>query len=150
MIVLDTNVISELIRPEPHPGVLAWVAAQPRSLLYTTHINQAEMLYGIAALPEGRRRSAFARLTETMVAEDFAGRVLTFNAAAAAHYADIAANRRRSGNPIGVLDALIAGIALAAAAAGIATRDTAGFEGCGLTVINPWTPDLSLSPPGKP
>ncbi|MFI4981511.1 MAG: PIN domain-containing protein [Nevskiales bacterium] len=56
MIVLDTNVISEAMRPEPHPGVLAWVAAQPRALLYTTHINQAEILYGIAALPEGRRR----------------------------------------------------------------------------------------------
>jgi predicted nucleic acid-binding protein len=61
MIVLETNVISELMRAEPHPAVLAWVAAQPRPLLYTTHINQAEILYGIAALPEGRRRASFTR-----------------------------------------------------------------------------------------
>jgi predicted nucleic acid-binding protein len=111
-------------------------------MLYPTHINQAEILYGIAALPEGRRRTALAGLTETMFAEDFAGLILQFNGAAGARCAGIAVNRRRSGNPIGVLDALIAAIALAVGA-NIATRDTRGFEGCGLTVINPWAVGLS-------
>ena len=72
------------MRGEPHPAVLAWVAAQPRALLYTTHINQAEILYGIAALPEGRRRAALAAAAMAMFAEDFAGRILPFDAGAAA------------------------------------------------------------------
>jgi predicted nucleic acid-binding protein len=138
VIVVDTNVISELMRPEPHPKVLAWVAAQPRTLLYTTHINQAEILYGIAALPEGRRRTALAAAAEGMFAEDFAGRILPFGAAAAVRYADIVITRRRAGNPIEGFDALIAATALAAGAS-VATRDTSGFAGCGLTLIDPWT-----------
>jgi predicted nucleic acid-binding protein len=73
VIVVDTNVISELMRAEPDPAVLAWVAAQPRALLYTTRINQAEILYGIAALPEGRRRAALAAAAEAMFAEDLPG-----------------------------------------------------------------------------
>jgi predicted nucleic acid-binding protein len=76
MIVVDTNVISELMRGEPHPAVLAWVGAQPRAQLYTTYINQAEILYGIGALPEGRRRVALIAAAEAMFAEDFAGRIL--------------------------------------------------------------------------
>ena len=74
MIVVDTNVISELMRGEPHRAVLAWVAAQPRALLYTTYVNQAEILYGIGALPEGRRRTAWPRRLTAMFAEDFAAR----------------------------------------------------------------------------
>ena len=138
MIVLDTNVISELMRAEPHPAVLAWVAVQPRALLYTTHINQAEILYGIAALPEGRRRTALAAAAAAMFAEDFAGRILPFEARAAARYPDIVLARRRAGNPIEGFDALIAATALAAGAS-VATRDTGGFTGCGLTLIDPWT-----------
>ena len=138
MIVLDTNVLSELMRATPDPRVLAWVAAQPRALLCTTHINQAEILYGITALPEGRRRSALAVAAEAMFAEDFAGRILPFGAAAAARYPEIVLARRRTGNPIEGFDALIAAIALAAGA-GVATRDTRGFAGCGLTLIDPWT-----------
>jgi predicted nucleic acid-binding protein len=138
VIAVDTNVISELMRGEPHPAVLAWVAAQPRTLLYTTHINQTEILYGIAALPEGRRRTALAAAAEAMFAEDFAGRVLPFEARAAARYPGIVLARRRAGNPIEKFDALIAAIALAAGAS-IATRDTRGFTGCGLAVIDPWT-----------
>ena len=138
MIVVDTNVISELMRGEPHPAVVAWVAAQPRALLYTTHINQAEILYGIAALPEGRRRAALATAAEAMFAEDFAGRILPFKAAAAARYPGIVLARRRAGNPIEKFDALIAAVALAAGAE-VATRDTGGFAGCGLTLIDPWT-----------
>jgi predicted nucleic acid-binding protein len=138
VIVLDTNVLSELMRAEPDARVLAWVAAQPRALLRTTHINQAEILYGIAALPEGRRRAALAVAAEAIFAEDFAGRILPFGAAATARYADIVLARRRAGNPIDGFDALIAATALAADAS-VATRDTGGFAGCGLSLINPWT-----------
>ncbi len=138
MIVLDTNVISELMRAQPHPGVVAWVAAQSRATLYTTTITQAEILYGLAALPSGRRRAALAAAAEAMFAEDLAERVLPFDRAAAACYADIVSSRRRAGNPIEAFDALIAATALSTGA-DIATRDTAGFADCGLTLIDPWS-----------
>ncbi len=138
MIVLDTNVISELMRPEPNPDVLAWAARQPRTELYTTDINRAEILYGIAALPEGRRRRVLAAAAEGMFAEDFAGRILAFGASAAAHYPTIVQARRRIGNPIEGFDALIAATALAEGAS-VATRDIAGFADCGVTVIDPWS-----------
>ncbi len=138
MIVLDTNVISELMRPEFHPGVFGWVAAQPRATLYTTGICQAEILYGIAMLLEGRRRRTLASAAEAIFAEDLEGRILPFNGTAAAHYAVIVAARRRAGNPIEAFDALIAATARAAGA-DIATRDVAGFDGCGLTLIDPWS-----------
>jgi predicted nucleic acid-binding protein len=134
VIVLDTNVLSELMRADPHPAVFAWTAA----LLYTTSVNVAEILYGIAALPAGRRRSALAATADAMFADDFAGRVLPFDAAAAAHYADIVASRRRQGRPIEAFDAQIAATALVAGA-DLATRDTSGFAECGLTLIDPWT-----------
>jgi predicted nucleic acid-binding protein len=136
VIVLDTNVISELMRAKPDPAVLAWVAAQPRATLYTTSINQTEILYGIAMLPAERRRTALAA-AEAMFAEDLAGRILSYDAAAAARYAEIVVARRRIGNPIEAFDALIAATALTAGAS-IATRDTGGFDGCGLTLIDPW------------
>ena len=138
MIVVDTNVISELMRGDPHPAVLSWVAAQPRALLYTTYVSQAEILYGIAALPEGRRRTALTTAAEAMFAEDFAGRLLPFEGHAAARYPEIVLARRQAGKPIEKFDALIAATALAAGAS-IATRDAGGFTGCGLTVIDPWT-----------
>src|SRR5947209_5658860 len=119
------------MRPEPHPAVFAWVSAQRRTLLYTTNINQAEILYGVAALPAGRRRAALAAAAEAMFAEDFSGRVLPFNATAAARYPEIVLTRRRAGNPIDGFDALIAATALAVGAK-LATRDSAGFAGCGL------------------
>lgn len=138
MIVLDTNVISELMRAEPHAAVLAWVASQPRATLYTTSVTQAEILYGIASLPQGRRRDALALAAEAMFTEDIAERVLSFNGAAAEHYAKIVVARRQSGNPIEAFDALIAATALATGA-GVATRDIAGFQGCGIeTLIDPW------------
>jgi len=137
VIVLDTNVLSELMRAEPHPAVFAWTAAQPRTLLYTTSINVAEILYGIAALPAGRRQSGLAALAEAMFADDFAGRVLPFDDEAAARYAEIVVSRRRQGRPIEAFDAQIAAVALAARA-DLATRDMAGFAGCGLSLIDPW------------
>ena len=138
MIVLDTTVISELMKPAPHPGVAAWIDAQPRTLLWTTHINQTEILHGIANMSEERRRSGLADAARAMVDDDFPGRILPFGAGAAARYPEIVMTRCRAGNPIEGFDALIAAIALAAGAS-VATRDTGGFEGCGLAVINPWT-----------
>jgi predicted nucleic acid-binding protein len=137
MIVLDTNVISELMRPRPDAAVFAWVSAQRRSVLYTTGINQAEILYGVAMLPDGRRRAALSAAAEAMFADDLADRVLPFDGAAAAHYARIVTARRQAGKPIEAFDALIAAIARAAGA-DVATRDTDGFDGCGLTLIDPW------------
>jgi predicted nucleic acid-binding protein len=137
VIVVDTNVISELMRGAPCPAVLGWVARQPRALHYTTYVNQAEILYGISALPEGRRRTALAAAAEATFAEDFAGRILSFEARAAARYPEIVLARCKAGNPIEKFDAVIAATALAAGAS-IATRDSGGFAGCGLTVIDPW------------
>ena len=108
MIVLDTNVLSELMRSEPAAAVFAWVSAQPRTTLYTTSVSKAEILYGIAVLPEGRRRLALAVAAEAMFADDFAGRVLPFDEAAAVQYAEIVAARRREGCPIEAFDAQIA------------------------------------------
>jgi toxin FitB len=137
MIVLDTNVISELMRSEPHPAVFAWAAAQPRASLYTTSINCAEILFGIRALPEGKRRSALADAAALMFDQDFDGRILAFDALAASRYSEIVVGRRLAGTPIEAFDALIAATASVARAA-VATRDIAGFEGCGLALVNPW------------
>lgn len=137
MIVLDTNVLSELMRREPHPAVFAWVAAQPRETLHTTSITQAEILFGIASLPCGRRRTALAATAEAMFAFEFADRILPFDRIAAENYARIVSERRRAGTRIEAFDALIAATALVAGA-DLATRDVGGFEGCGLRLIDPW------------
>jgi toxin FitB len=137
MIVLDTNVVSELMRQKPEPQVLKWLATQLRRDLFTTSITKAEVFFGIALLPAGRRKAALGREAERMFDNDFFDRVLPFDSAAAEFYAEIVAARRRSGKPIETLDAQIAGIAMAATAS-VATRDLADFEGCGLTLVNPW------------
>lgn len=137
MIVLDTNVISELMRSEPSSAVVAWVASQPRSSLYTTSINRAEILYVVTMMPPGRRRDEFATVATAIFAEEFAGRVLPFDGLAADHYARIVRERREAGRPIEGFDGLIAAMT-AAAGYSIATRDVGGFEGCGLTIIDPW------------
>jgi hypothetical protein len=138
MIVLDTNVLSELMRLQPARAVVAWVAAQPRASLHAASISEAELRLGIALLPDGRRRAALAEAARAVFAEDLAGRVLPFTSAAAANYATIVAGRGRTGQPIEAFDALIAATALAAGA-GIATRDTGGFADCGLpALVNPW------------
>ena len=137
MIVLDTNVLSELMRPDPHSAVFSWVAAQPRASLYTTSLNRAEILYGIATLPVGRRKEALTAAANLMFQEDLAGRILSFDGDGAIHYARLVTARRDAGAPIEAFDALIAATTLAAGAA-IATRDVGGFTGCGLSVVNPW------------
>ena len=138
MIVLDTNVLSELMRPQPDPAVVAWVAAQPLLTLFTTAVTQTEILYGIAIQPDGRRRADLAAAAGAIFAEEFAGRILPYDSTAASWYAQIVAARRQAGRPIEAFDGLIAATALAVGA-GIATRDIRGFEGCGLgTLVNPF------------
>ena len=144
MIVLDTNVLSELIRPEPAAAVLGWVTRQPAPALFVTSVTQAEIFYGLALLSPGRRREALERAMEQMFAEDFARRVLPFDTAAARAYARIVAGRRVAGRPVGQSDAKIAAIALVHGAA-VATRNVADFLDCGVTVIDPWTSDLISS-----
>lgn len=137
MIVLDTNVLSDAMRAAPAPQVQAWLAAQPPGQLYTTAIAEAELLFGAALLPQGRRRQGIELAIQRLFAEDFAGRVLGFDQAAAAHYAWIAALRRKAGRPIASFDAQIAAIARAAGFA-VATRNTADFADLGLHLIDPW------------
>ena len=137
MIVLDTNVLSELMKPAPSQSVVRWVAGQAATSLYTTSITQAEILHGVGLLPAGRRRNALQAAAEAMFDGDFSGRVLPFGSDAARAYAPIAAGRRRSGRPISHFDAQIAAIASSTGAA-VATRNTADYEACGVELIDPW------------
>ena len=138
MILLDTNVISELMRPVPTAAVEDWVSAQPSVSLFITAVTEAELRYGLALLPDGQRRRNLLHQVEAMLAEDFAGRILPFDSSAAITYAQIAAARRQAGRPIAQADAQIAAIAAARGAA-VATRNITDFEGCGIAVTNPWT-----------
>jgi toxin FitB len=137
VIVLDTNVLSEVLKPSPAVRVLEWLAAQPASQLFTTAITQAEILYGLELLPKGKRRSALQLAVRAVFEEDFAGRVLPFDSAAALVFSQIAAARRSMGRPITQLDAQIASIARSRVAV-IATRNTADFQDCGVGIIDPW------------
>ena len=137
MIILDTNVLSELMRPKPSPVVVAWVARQPAAELFTTSISEAEIFYGIELLTKGKRREGLLAAAEAMFAEDLAGRIFGFESEAARVFSKIAANRRALGRPISHADAQIAAIARVRGAK-LATRSVADFEGCGLDVVDPW------------
>jgi toxin FitB len=137
VIILDTNVVSELMKEAPAAPVVRWVAFQAAASLYTTSITEAEILHGVLLLPAGRRRNRLQAAAEAMFGEDFGGRVLSFGSDAARAYAPIAADRRRGGRPISHFDAQIAAIGRSVRAA-IATRNTSDFEGCGVKLINPW------------
>jgi hypothetical protein len=139
MIILDTNVLSELMGSSPAASVLDWIATQPSAGLYTTTITQAEILHGLMLLPAGRRRRGLEAAAAELFAEEFGGRVLGFGTDAAPPYARIASDRRRAGRPISHFDAQIAAIARSTGAA-IATRNVADFEGCGVRLVNPWKP----------
>lgn len=145
MIVLDTNIVSELLRPTPAPEVEAWLAAQNSATIYFTAVGEAELRHGVAILPTGRRQRALAEAIEGMLEEDFRDRILPFDRAAAQAYAAIAAERRAVGRPISQFDCQIAAIARAHVAA-VATRNTGDYEGCGIKVIDPW---LGLIPARK-
>lgn len=139
MIILDTNVLSELMKPAPARIVVEWIAAQPAASLFTTSITQAEILHGLMLLPRGRRRTALEAAASSMFAEDLGGRILGFGTDAASPYARIASDRHRAGRPISHFDAQIAAIARFTGSA-IATRHVADFEGCGVALIDPWNP----------
>lgn len=138
MIVLDTNVVSELMRPAPSVAVENWVSAQPAAGMFISAVTEAELRYGLALLPDSQRQRRLLAQAEAMLAEDFAGRILPFDSAAALAYAPIAAARRLAGRPISQADAQIAAIAASRGAA-IATRNVADFAECGITVVDPWT-----------
>lgn len=138
MILLDTNVLSELMRPAPDPAVERWLAAQPDASLFISAITEAELRYGAALLPSGKRRSALTAEIDGMLEEDFDGRILPFDRLAAQAFAVIAADRRQAGRPISQADAQIAAIARSRGAA-LATRNVPDFDGCGVEVINPWS-----------
>ena len=137
MIFLDTNVVSELLRPVPARQVEAWLSAQDGAMVYFTAVGEAELRHGVAILPAGRRRNALSGAIEGILEEDFRDRVLPFDRAAARAYAAIAAERRAAGRPISQFDCQIAAIARAHEAA-VATRNTGDYEGCGIDVIDPW------------
>ena len=138
MIILDTNVISELMRPKPSAQVATWIAQQPGTELFTTSISEAEIFYGIELLDRGKRREGLLAAAEAMFSEDFAGRVFVFDSDAARVFAKIGAARRALGRPISHADAQIAALAQVRGAK-LATRNVDDFDGCGIKVVDPWT-----------
>ncbi len=138
MFVLDTNVVSELMRPAPEPAVEAWVTARRAGDMYFSAVSEAELRYGVVILPAGRRRDALAAAADGLVREDFAGRVLSFDSSAAQAYAKIAAARRAAGRPVCQADCQIAAIAQTHGFA-VATRNVRDFAVMGIEVVDPWT-----------
>jgi toxin FitB len=138
MIVLDTNVLSEALRPSPESSVLKWLAKQQRTSVFTTTVTQGEILYGIRLLAEGKRRRGLWDAAKRIFAEDFSGQVLCFDSDAADMYAEVAASRRLAGKPISQFDAMIAAMARSRGAS-LATRNVKDFEDCGIDLIDPWT-----------
>ncbi len=137
MIVLDTNVISDVMRASSDTRLIAWLDEQSTSVLFTTALSQAEILYGHELLPAGCRRDDLFAAALPIFEEDLAGRVLPFDSDAALVYPLIAATRRRAGQPISQIDAQIAAIARSRGAR-LATRNVRDFEGCGIEIIDPW------------
>jgi predicted nucleic acid-binding protein len=138
MIILDTNVLSELLRPEPARQVERWLSAQDGTKVYFTTVGEAELRHGVALLPAGKRRNALTTAIEGLLDQDFRDRILPFDRAAARAYANIAAVRRAAGCPIRQFDCQIAAIARVHEAT-VATRNTSDYEGCGIELIDPWT-----------
>lgn len=135
-IVLDTNVVSELMRTSPDAYVEGWVRDVPPTVVYTTAVTLAEVRFGIARLPAGRRRDLLVEAANDVFGA-FADRVLPFDAPAAAHYADVVVRRQHAGAPIAGFDAQIAAICRSRGAA-LATRNTDDFSGLDLDLIDPW------------
>ena len=138
MMVLDTNVLSEAVKPFPSDVVLRWLSEQEPSAIFTTTITQAEILYGIELLLPGKRRTRLAVAIEEILTEEFRDRVLPFDDEAARMFARIVSGRHAIGRPISQLDAMIAAIARSKGAA-LATRNTADFEHCGIRLIDPFS-----------
>ena len=136
MIVLDTNVVSEAMKPEPHPAVRAWLNAQAAETLYLSSVTLAELLFGIRALPAGRRKDMLTLALDGLM-ELFGPRVLTFDTDAARHYAELAVMAKAGGRGFPTPDGYIAAIA-ASRGYLVASRDTAPYAAAKITVINPW------------
>lgn len=137
MIVLDTNVVSELMRPRADAAVVDWVDRQHAGDLWLTAVTLAELLYGIGRLPDGRRKADLATRLEAMVEEDLDHRIAVFDVTAASHYADIVVVRERAGRPISAADAQIAAICRSHGAL-LATRNIDDFAATGIAIANPW------------
>lgn len=140
MIVLDTNVVSEAMKPEPTPAVRAWLDAQEAETLYLSSITVAELMFGIGALPRGRRKDRLAAALDGLL-DLFSTRILPFDTSAARRYADLAVRARAAGRGFPTPDGYIAAIAVTHGFA-VASRDTSAFRAAGLTVIDPWTAAL--------
>ena len=136
-VLLDTNVVSELLRPSPNPAVEGWVAGRQAADLHFSAVSEAELRYGVALLPAGRRRDALALAVEAILREDFEDRVLPFDSEAAREYADIAASRRTAGRPVAPADCQIAAIARSRDLT-IATRNVRDFADMEIELVDPW------------
>ncbi len=136
MILLDTNVISEAMRPEPQRSVRDWLDAQAAETLFISTVTIAELLFGIGALPDGKRKDHLTAAVDGVIAL-FAGRILPFDLEAARHYADLAVQARKGGKGFPTPDGYIAAIA-AAKGFIVASRDTSAFAAAGVGVIDPW------------
>lgn len=137
MTVLDTNVVSEALKPSPSEAVLRWLAVQDRRTVFITAITQAEVLYGVEILPAGKRRTRLYTAIGNLFAEEFQGKILPFDEDAARLFPKIVAGRAAIGRPVSQFDAVIASICRLRSAA-IATHNVADFEHCGIPIINPW------------
>lgn len=137
MILLDTNVVSEPLRAAPEPRVVEWLDAQPLETLFLSVVTVAELRFGVACLPAGKRRDALRERLETQVIPAFAGRVLTFDLPATQAYADLMGKAQTAGLAIGMADGYIAAIATVNGMT-VATRDKAPFDAAGVSVIDPW------------
>jgi predicted nucleic acid-binding protein len=138
VIILDTNVVSEPLRSNPDPAVVAWIDAQVIETLYLSTITVTELHYGIAVLPDGKKKDGLRMSLNERILPLFQSRILPFDMEAAVICADLRARARAAGHGIGTADSYIAGIA-AAKGLTVATRDTQPFEATGVSVINPWT-----------
>jgi predicted nucleic acid-binding protein len=137
MYVFDTNILSEVMKAEPHPSVAAWLRACPADAMFTTAISRSEILYGIRRLPDGAKRQRLERAAQVMFAQEFQTRILPFDVQATDIYTDLRIARAQSGRPLTAEDGMIAAIAKAHGAT-VVTRDVGGFDGCGVILINPW------------
>lgn len=138
MIILDTNVIAELMKIVPSDRVFSWAERWRHDQLFTTAVNQAEVLFGLAVMAAGRKKELLNDAAIQMFEKHFRGRILPFDRDAAQRYGDIVARRRRAGSPIDKCDAQIAAVA-ACRGMTVATRDVDDFENCGIQIMNPWT-----------
>ncbi len=138
MKILDTNVVSELIRPNRDENVVAWVDAQPLAELFVTAITEAELRSGVATMPNGKRKKALGADVHGILQKEFAGRILPFDSNAAIEYAAIVSARRALGKPISQFDAQIAAIARASGATAIVTRNVNDYVSVAVEIIDPW------------